>query len=550
MRLFSEEVKTTLSNSSLNIIQVENFQEIFFGVLEIEINKKKYPVEEVAKHRGNPVVSLPIMIEGIEKEYPFLLLKGKQEVFFNEENTEIPVPDVEVIEESVVEVDKNEILQDIERLKKDSIKQAHEELSRNVEILKEQAKREKQKKEKALKLYLESARENLVEEFTTISNKIKLELISDNDGRFSEIVEGVDNKIRDLSNSLNESLKKDFKNSSRLIDKSIKQLVKELYDKNINPKVDKELHNIATEIVKKVSEIDKNLNVKLNQKADISLVEGVNKELDAIRDSNIELNNSINKGVQKALSRVGNVDKKIVKISEEFDKKLEDKEQEVIHYFDEKLELVKEETLDITDEARKYFQNLIRESRDGLLSEIRKIKDEKPVEYIIENKKSGKISKDWDSIEKDWNTKIHDKIENVKTDLRKYVAVYASGGGTNATQYQDGGTMNGDLNVNGAYLSGGVNLLDIFMGGGSDVSILSANWQNTYTTVQSNSASWITTELNYLPLSGGTVNGSISANNLVYNEDNTLRYTTVLPQSSYNALSAIGYNEKTVYFIP
>jgi hypothetical protein len=88
-----------------------------------------------------------------------------------------------------------------------------------------------------------------------------------------------------------------------------------------------------------------------------------------------------------------------------------------------------------------------------LLSEIRKIKNEKPVEYILESKKGKPIVKDWDSIEKDWNKKIHDKFENYKTDLRKYVAVYASGGGTNATQYQDGGTMNGDLTIRGGLIS-------------------------------------------------------------------------------------------------
>jgi hypothetical protein len=405
------------------------------------------------------------VIEGVEKEYPFLLLKGKQEIFFNENNTEIPVSDEEILEEST-EIDREQILLDIEKLKKDSVRKAQEELSRHLEIVKEKTKREKQKKEKALRLYLESARENLVDEFTTISQRIKKEVFDKNDEKYSEIRETIDNRIEEIRNSLGESLSKNFQKSSQIIDKSIKQLVKELWEKNINPRVDKELHNIATEIHEKVSEIDKNLNSKLDKKADRSLVEGVSKEIDIIRDANIELNNSLNKGVQKALSRVGNVDKKIVEISEKFDRKISETEQEVTEYFNEKLTLIKEETIDITDEARKYFQNLIQESRDGLLSEIRTIKNEKPVEYILETKKSGKVVKDWDSIEKEWNTKIHDKIENVKTDLRKYVTVYASGGGTNATQYQDGGTMNGDLNVTGAYLSAGVNLLDIFGGGG------------------------------------------------------------------------------------
>jgi hypothetical protein len=474
MRLFSEEVKVTSSNSPLNILQVKDFQEVFFGVFEVQINEKKYVAEKISEENGNPIVSI-LVEEGNEKaQYPFLLLKGKQEIYFNsqsepveifesnienEENEDLEVK--ELIEENfdnseIIEDKKQEILEEIKRVKRNAVKKSLEILEHNKAKNIQDIKNESRKKEKALKGYLESARENLVDEFTIISGKIKNELISDNDYKFDEIRESIDLKIQDIADNLNESLGKNFENSSKLIDKSVKQLVKELYERNINPKVDKELKDIAEEIVEKVSEIDKNLNDKLDEKADVSLIESVNKELDAIRDANIELNNSLNKGVQKALSRVGNVDKKILEISEKFDNKISETEQEITQYFDEKLSLVKEETLDITDEARKYFQNLIQESRNGLLSEIRKIKNEKPIEYILESKTGKPIVKEWDSIEKDWNKKIHDKFENYKTDLRKYVAVYASGGGTNATQYQDGGTMNGDLTIVGKLSAGDI----------------------------------------------------------------------------------------------
>lgn len=490
MRLFSEEVKVTSSNSPRNILQVKDFSEVFFGVFEVQINENKYVVEKISEENGNPIVCILVENDDTKAQYPFLLLKGKQEIYFNPDSEPVEIfeskienqedEDLEiekVIEESfdnpeIFEDKKQQILEEIKRVKRNATKKSLEILEHNKAKKIQEIKEESKKKEKALKEYLESARENLVDEFTIISGKIKNELISDNDYKFDEIRESIDHKIKDIADNLSESLKKNFQNSSKLIDKSVKQLVKELYESNINPKVDKELHNIAEEIVEKVSEIDKNLNNKLNKKADVSLIEGVNKELDAIRDANIELNNSINKGVQKALSRVGNVDKKILEISEKFDNKISQTEQEITQYFDEKLSLIKEETLDITDEARKYFQDLIQESRNGLLSEIRKIKDEKPVEYILESKKGEPIVKDWDSIEKEWNKKIHDKFENYKTDLRKYVAVYASGGGTNATQYQDGGTINGDLNINGAILSGGQNILDILGGLQNPIQIL------------------------------------------------------------------------------
>jgi hypothetical protein len=515
MRLFSEEVKITSSNSPLNILQVKDFQEVFFGVFEVQINENKYVAEKISEENGNPIVSI-LVEEGNKKaQYPFLLLKGKQEIYFNSESEPVEIfesnieneenEDLEVkelIEENfdnseIIEDKKQEILEEIKRVKRNAVKKSLEILEHNKAKNIQDIKNESRKKEKALKGYLESARENLVDEFTIISGKIKNELISDNDYKFDEIRESIDLKIQDIADNLNESLGKNFQNSSKLIDKSVKQLVKELYESNINPKVDKELKDIAEEIVEKVSEIDKNLNNKLDEKADVSLIEGVNRELDAIRDANIELNNSLNKGVQKALSRVGNVDKKILEISEKFDNKISETEQEITQYFNEKLSLVKEETLDITDEARKYFQDLIQESRNGLLSEIRKIKNEKPVEYILESKKGEPIVKDWDSIEKDWNKKIHDKFENYKTDLRKYVAVYASGGGTNATQYQNGGTMYGDLTIIGKLSAG----------------------------------EYLGIRTDYLPLSGGTITGDVTVTGLLSAER---IYTTQLDALSAN----------------
>jgi len=597
MRLFSEEVKITSSNSPLNILQVKDFQEVFFGVFEVQINEKKYVAEKISEENGNPIVSI-LVEEGNKKaQYPFLLLKGKQEIYFNsesepveifesnienEENEDLEVKDL--IEENfdnseIIEDKKQEILEEIKRVKRNAVKKSLEILEHNKAKNIQDIKNESRKKEKALKGYLESARENLVGEFTIISGKIKNELISDNDYKFDEIRESIDLKIQDIADNLNESLGKNFQNSSKLIDKSVKQLVKELYESNINPKVDKELKDIAEEIVEKVSEIDKNLNNKLDEKADVSLIEGVNKELDAIRDANIELNNSLNKGVQKALSRVGNVDKRILEISEKFDKKISETEQEITQYFDEKLSLVKEETLDITDEARKYFHNLIQESRNGLLSEIRKIKNEKPVEYILESKTGKPIVKDWDSIEKDWNKKIHDKFENYKTDLRKYVAVYASGGGTNATQYQDGGTMNGNLTVTGAIsasnylglvipnpdlskylpLSGGTVTGDLTINNTLSVYSLSAN-RIFVSQLDALSANITVIDIKQYELSGFnvtgncTIQGSVSSNNAVYGSNlvylggNTAGSNLIIgTNDSYNlALETNGVNRMTI----
>ena len=129
------------------------------------------------------------------------------------------------------------------------------------------------------------------------------------------------------------------------------------------------------------------------------------------------------------------------------------------------------------------------------------------------------------------------KIADIKKLLEEYadkylkkaavMAEYAGGGGTNAVQYANGGTMDGTLNVTGQYLSGGVDLATIFTtgsgGGGSGdpavnalVHSNSGYWNNTYTTVYTNSASWGTggTPQN-LSFDPNTANLSISNGNTV-----------------------------------
>lgn len=466
MKLFSEKVQPTLTNSTHNILQVENYEEVFFDVYDIEINKTKYPVQKVSEHNGNPVVSVPVTVKGVKSYYPFVLSKGKFEVLFNENNTDEKLNeeplliDEQVISEKIeypqnvdddipyVEIlEKNkEILEQIEKAKKEAEKYA---LKIKKQKLQE-ANKEIAEKKKALGRMLYDARSSLVNEFVSISDKIKKEFIDENDNRFDEIKITIDNKINDLSDSLSISLKEDFNTSSIQLESKIQELVSEIH-KTIEPKIDNELKNIATEIVEKVDSIEKSLDDKLSNKADITLIENVEGELNSVAKANIELNDKINKGVNKALSRVGNIDKKVdeitIALSEEVEDKISKAEENITKYYTEKLKVLEEKTFDITEETRKYIVSLVQESKEHLLSEVRKLKDEKPIQYIVESK-GKKQSINQDDLVKDFDRKINSKIDNEVTRLRKYIAVY-SGGGSVAQQFADGGTMNGDLIING-----------------------------------------------------------------------------------------------------
>ena len=540
MRLFSEQVKHTSTNSPLNIIQVENFDEIFFGVYEIELNKNKYVTEKVSDHNGNPVVSLPVVVEGVKTYYPFVLIKGKTEVLFNKNNTmDKMVANFEAIEETIstpilekvelslpvyekVEIrpivdNKKELLEQIDKAKRNAKREIVKFREQNLR----QVAEESDKKEELLHEILEQARGTLVDEFVTISENIKSELVDVNDNRYSEIVETVDNKIKDLADSLSESLKKDFNTSSKQFDNTIRKLVKELYTSSIIPRVDKELHNIAQDIVEKVSIIDKTINDKLDTKLDASILEGLNSEISSIRDSNIELNDNINRGVNKALSRVGNVNTKVdeltIALSEEVESKItqigskiSQVEENINNYYTEKLRMLEEKTFDVTEETRKYIIGLVQESKDNLILEIRKIKNEKPIEYIIESKNSTPQIINEDKLVKDFDKKINTKIDNEVTRLRKYIAVY-SGGGSVAMQFADGGVMNGSLQIN------------------NNLTVLGTISASRYLGL-------VIPNGDYLPLSGGNLTGLLSSNGGVIVQTLSSIGDITMPNNSYGVI--------------
>ena len=142
----------------------------------------------------------------------------------------------------------------------------------------------------------------------------------------------------------------------------------------------------------------------------------------------------------------------------------------------------------------------------------------KAVKSLIEENSEGKLDDFRKNLFEDLKKTSNDSIENAVKRIRRYVDTMSSGGSV-AKQYAKGGTMDGDLNVNGAYLSGGKNLDQIFITSetdsqtlfftesanklsiskGNTISLSSINttfylnsskYEDTYTIVQHNSASW------------------------------------------------------------
>jgi hypothetical protein len=189
MKLFSEKVKCVKTDSPINIIQVENFEEIFFGVYEIEINKVKYLAEKVSEHKGNPVVSIPVSTGDESVFFPFVLTKGKQEVIFNENDTPL------IGEDYIPPIlNKDCILEEIEYAKK----QAREEIETLKLQQEENFELEAQRKEEELLYLLDNAKREISEEFVDLSTKLKREIIIENRNNFSKIKNNLIEEVKQL----------------------------------------------------------------------------------------------------------------------------------------------------------------------------------------------------------------------------------------------------------------------------------------------------------------------------------------------------------------
>lgn len=143
--------------------------------------------------------------------------------------------------------------------------------------------------------------------------------------------------------------------------------------------------------------------------------------------------------------------------------------------------------------------------------------------------------------------------------------------GSNLSSHAPNFTYVNNLSTQGSFYGDGSKLTGVVAAGvigpDSEVRALTANWESTYTTVQSESSSWVSggNNSNYLPLSGGilsgTIVGDISATGSYYGDGSkltgivagdTIATTLVRSNSSfwetaYNTVSSLSSNWQTTF---
>jgi len=462
IKLFSEKV-TPFTSSNLNIIQVENFDEVFFDVYEFEINGNKYIAEKIGDYSGDPVVSVPIVEGSNRLEAPFILRSGVFEVYYNPSNSkfletitedvgtdvEIPLIKEEVEEELVVIPEKKDkILEEINIAKQQAVDAAQREKER---LLKEAVDEIKVKND-LIKEEVESIKQDLINDFYQETINSKEELSAYNEKKEQELTDFVKLIVKDKLKALQDKVSTTSDLTKANLTKDVEQLAESL-KLTLNSKqqdLSTTVVNLVREEFNKVVKVVDHAIDKKSKILDTKLygqVQRQRNELLALEKANVELNDNINKANNKALSRIGNVKK-------ELEASLILAEQRVKNFYGDRIKTIEE---GLFEGSREEILNIVRGSRESILEEIINIKTDIPA--IAEARSN--VS----TLKKDIEKSISEKFTNEMQSIKRLIEMSA-GGGSVAAQFAGGGTMNGDLNVTGNILSGGVNLNQLFGSGG------------------------------------------------------------------------------------
>ena len=516
IKLFSEKVVDTFTSSNLNILQVENFVEVFFDVYEIEINGNNYIAEKIGDYHGNPVVNVPIVEDSNKLEAPFILKKGEFEVLYNPRNSkfletieevtshelEFPVIVEGITEEPVVIAEKRDkILEDINIAKQNAIEEAQKEKER---LLKEAVDEIKIKND-FIRSEVDTIKKDLVNEFYSETVNAKEELSAYNEKKEVELTNFVKvivkDKLKALQYKINtssdltkanltqdveqlaESLRLTLSSNQENLSKSVVSLVREEFDKVVK---------VVDHAIDKKSKI---LDTKL-----YGQVQRQRNELLALEKANVELNDNINKANSKALSRIGNVKK-------ELEDSLIQAETRVKDFYGARIKSIEE---GLFEGSKDEILKIVRESRESILEEIINVKTDIPA--IAEARSNV------NTIKKDVEKAVSERFTNEMMSIRRLIEM-SSGGGSVAVQYANGGTMNGDLNITSNILSGGVNLNELFSGGGTGTIAGSGTAGNL--TIW-DSVSSITDSIMVQTSEGIVINGNITGGSAVFSSVSAL----------------------------
>lgn len=479
MTVFSEKVQPTFTNSDLNVIIVEDFNEIFFDVFELEINGNKFVAEKVSEKNGKPIVSIPLTHNNQKKNVLFLLERGERtEIFYNESNNHStrPVRETKIEKLDILNLVETKIQEkvplfevpDVEKTV-DNIKAIKESAVQHLNRCREEYVRSQKieisnfesKKKREIKKLNEEYRKNMVSEFLSLTENVKNQILESNfeersnyndyirelfveycqeiEGRVDNNYETAINSLESKINTLTETIFADK------IEKIFENRVNEIEgiisanDSLTNKKVDEKISKIDSWINSKIDNFSKK-NIKNLE----NLVERYDNALLTLERSSVETNNNVLKSANRALSRMGNVKTELLEkidkvnldvnnlsdIQVDLREGINTHKENIKKYFNTKISDLNTKITDVNEEYKSEVVSLIRESERRLLEEISGIDTKLPTLILKEARtKKDNVEVSLEDIRKELENNISGRFTKEIVSLKRLIEMTSGGGG-------------------------------------------------------------------------------------------------------------------------
>ena len=560
--MFNEKVKVIPTGHDLNFLTVETFQEVFFDVFEITINKNTFIAEKVSEYKGMPVVIIPITYLNKKYDASFVLKEGAFEVLFNPKTLtytgEVPAESV-VVEEIIQDIIecKDTSIDDFIIEKRDDIindiNQAKLSATKYAEAIKQQkiseASLDIEAKQVRIKNEIAELKQDLLNEFYSLTENVRSDLNESNSIERNNVLDFINNSLTKLSDKLISDVTSHRADAIELFDEKIKQLANNILKVNLLKEIEHNQVSNLQSIDEKFKAVTEVLNTFiLKEQAQVvdtvtNIVNNKLEEYDAslitLEKVNVEINESI-KTLNIAFNESNNALDTLIS------NRIDVATSNIHDFYDNKIQLIEANVTDITAAQKQEFISLINESKQSLLAQIAEIKIQ-PNQILIEQKGSKPI--DLKDVKKDLEKEITNKFTSELVNLKRYIEL-SSGGGSVAQQFANGGTMNGNLVVTGTLSAS--QYLGITQGGGGvsgDYLPLSGGTVNGNLTVvgtlcatllEALSANITVLDIKQYELSGfnvqgnATVQGTVSANNTIYGNSFTVPANGIINSSEVN----------------
>lgn len=470
MRLFSEEVTPTLTSSNLNIISVEDYNEIFFDVYELEINGKKYVAEKIDSYNGQPVVSIPVVKNNKEYTLPFVLNKGKFKVIYNENNLTY-VRDIEELapEEDITDVYVPTEVETIDEIFNEKRKSFKEEISKTYAEAKsyaEKLKREKireaskviEERKSKIDAEVNTIKQDLITDFVEVITVIKRDLTESQQEDIKRLDSHIKEAIDTIYDDLAESIEKKSENSYNTFAKNLNKLAEDTLATLVSNRFVDLTKSSQHDIQTSIEQLTEKTNDRIAQRLD-----EFNNSIINLERANVDLNANIQKSANKALSRIGNVKTSLETVISAEVKDIQSRitlaEKKITVFYNDKIQELNEKVDGLTNDNRQEYIRLINESRESLLQSISEIKYDVP-NIVIERQGDTDVKLDLKKVKSELEKSISARFSNELMSLKRMMEMTSGGGGGvvntggggsgGGSDLDDGGVINGDLTILGS----------------------------------------------------------------------------------------------------